>query len=100
MEVSQNNLNTKVSYEAAVKRKVQEEDDAERLAQLRKLEKQGQMVTSVDGDEAKAWANTIQSLPCDSPSMLRWIPCLIMPTCTSGERKSQMPAHSVVKGKP
>ena len=48
---------------AAAKRKVQEEDDTERLAQLRKLEKQGQMVTSVDGDEAKAWANTIQSLP-------------------------------------
>ena len=48
---------------AAAKRMVQEEDDTERLAQLRKLEKQGQMVTSVDGDEAKAWANTIQSLP-------------------------------------
>ena len=46
----------------AVKGKVQEEDDTERLAQLTKLEKQGQMVTSVDGDEAKAWANTIQSL--------------------------------------
>ena len=37
-----------------VKRKFQEEDDTERLSQLRKLEKQGQMITSVDGDEVEA----------------------------------------------
>ena len=48
---------------AAVKRKVWEEDDMERLSQLRKLEKKGQMITSVDGDQVEAWANTIRSLP-------------------------------------
>ena len=47
---------------AAVKRKVQEEDDKERLSQLRNLEKQGQIM-SMDGDEVEALANTIQSLP-------------------------------------
>lgn len=46
-----------------MRRKVQEEDDAERLSKLRKLEKQGHMVSSVDRDEVEAWGNTIQSLP-------------------------------------
>ena len=48
---------------AAAKRKVTEEDDIERRSQLRKLEKKGQIIASVDRDEAKAWANTIQSFP-------------------------------------
>jgi len=44
---------------AAVKRRVQEKDSTERLLQLRKLEKQGQMIASVDGNETEVWANTI-----------------------------------------
>lgn len=44
---------------AAVRRKVQEEDDAERLSQLRKVEKQ--VVSSVDRDEVEAWGNTINA---------------------------------------
>jgi len=45
---------------AAVKRRVQEKDSIESLLQLKKLEKQGQMIVSVDGNEIEVWANTIQ----------------------------------------
>jgi len=63
---------------AAVRRKVQEEGDAERLSQLSKLEKQGQMqghmVSSVDRDEVEAWGITLSSPSHpslrDSPLML------------------------------
>ena len=51
------------SLSAAVKRVVQEEDDNDRLSKLKMLEKQGQMVSSVDENEIEVWANTIQSLP-------------------------------------
>ena len=50
-------------YQQAAKRKVWEEDDIERRSQLRKLEKKGHTIASVDGDEVETWANTIQSLP-------------------------------------
>jgi len=48
---------------AAVKRRVQEKDSTERLSQLKKLDKQGQVIASVDGIEIEVWAKTIQSLP-------------------------------------
>ena len=51
------------SLSAAVKRVVQEEDGNDRLSKLKMLEKQGQMVSSVDENEIEVWANTIQSLP-------------------------------------
>jgi len=46
-----------------VKRRVQEKDSTERLSQLKKLDKQGQVIASVDGIEIEVWAKTIQSLP-------------------------------------
>ena len=48
---------------AAVTRRVQEKDSIERLSQLKKLENQGQIIASVDGNEIEVWANTNQSLP-------------------------------------
>ena len=48
---------------AAVKRRIQEKDSNDRLSQLEKLEKQGQMIASVEENEIEIWANTVQSLP-------------------------------------
>ena len=46
-----------------MKRRVQEKDSSDRLSQLEKVEKQGQMIASVEENEIEIWANTIQSLP-------------------------------------
>ena len=48
---------------AAVKRRIQEKDSNDRLSQLEKVEKQGQMIASVEENEIEIWANTVQSLP-------------------------------------
>jgi len=50
---------------SAAKRKVREEDDNNRLAQLTSLEKQGQMLATSADEEAEVWGKTIQTLPSE-----------------------------------